>query len=90
MYPRRVARFTREEAMQKIGHKIRSLVEFSGVPLGTRGSVVDIYEVDSGCFDVVIKWDFPVGSELSQDRFAKDTYERLLTEEIYHPDVVAV
>src|ERR1044071_2811006 len=59
MRSRRVARYTREEAEQKVGRKVHSLVEFSGVPFGTHGTVVGVEEVDSGWYDVVIEWEPP-------------------------------
>jgi hypothetical protein len=75
------ARFTEREAREKIGHAVRSLIEFAGVPRGTVGQVVDVYEFGEDAFDVVIEWDSPLRNKL-KDRFAKGPYEEFLTEEI--------
>jgi hypothetical protein len=77
-----VSRFTRHEANQKVGRIVQSRVEFSGVPIGTIGEVIGTYEVHDGFFDVVIRWDLPSGKMTIQDRFAKSTYEKYLTEEV--------
>ncbi|SRR5712692_196091 len=60
--------FTKTEAEAKVGKKIRTLVEFSGVPKGTTGRVLqadpagrvkpafgDAVEV----YDLAIQWDLP-------------------------------
>jgi hypothetical protein len=75
------ARFTKREAREKIGHAVRSLIEFAGVPRGTVGQVVDVHEFGEDAFDVVIEWDSPLRNKL-KDRFAKGPYEEFLTEEI--------
>ncbi len=81
MQPNPVVRFTEREAREKIGQHVRSLVEFAGVPWGTLGEVVDIYEFANGQFDVVIEWDSPFRKNL-RDRFAKGPYERYLEEDV--------
>lgn len=60
--------FTKTEAEAKVGKKIRTLVEFSGVPKGTTGQVLradpagrvkpafgEVVEV----YDLAIQWDLP-------------------------------
>ena len=54
MDPKAVVRFTEAEAKEKIGHEVRSLIEFAGVPRDTLGRVVSVHEFDSGSFDVVV------------------------------------
>jgi len=81
MYAKRVARFTREQADQKVGRRVHSLVEFSGVPFGTHGTVVGVERVDGDCYDVVVEWEPPARTSILKDRFAKETYEELLAEE---------
>jgi hypothetical protein len=58
--------FTKTEAEAKVGKKIRTLVEFSGVPKGTTGRVVRVDSMGktksafgkaSEVYDVVIQWD---------------------------------
>ncbi|HKV34290.1 MAG TPA: hypothetical protein VJP89_08220 [Pyrinomonadaceae bacterium] len=76
-----VRRFTVQEAMQKLHHQVRSRVEFAGIPRGTKGRVVELHELTQGQFDVVIEWDKDFNNKPLRDRFAKNTYERLLAEE---------
>ena len=76
-----VVRFTEAEAKEKIGHEVRSLIEFAGVPRDTLGRVVSVHEFDSGSFDVVVEWNLPHRKN-PKDRFAKGPYEEFLTEEI--------
>jgi hypothetical protein len=61
--------FTRAEAEAKVGKKIRTLVEFSGVPKGTTGQVVRVdlmgktksaFGVASEVYDVVIQWELTI------------------------------
>lgn len=58
--------YARAEAEAKVGKKIRTLVEFAGVPKGTTGQVVRVdlmgktkpaFGVASEVYDVVIQWD---------------------------------
>jgi len=81
MQPQPVLRFTESEASAKVGRTVRSLFEFAGVPLGTLGEVVDIYEFADGQFDVVVEWESSRLHKL-RDRFAKEPYEEYLTEEV--------
>ena len=76
-----VRRFTGDEAREKLKHKVRSRVEFAGIPKGTTGRVVELHELGHGQFDVVIEWDKNFNNKPLRDRFAKNTYESLLTEE---------
>ena len=82
MQAKAVTRFTETEARGKIGQRVRSLTEFAGVPKGTSGTVVDVYEFNSDSFDVVVEWDLPRRENL-QDRFAKGPYNEFLSEESY-------
>lgn len=77
-----VTRFTATEAREKISQRVRSLIEFAGVPKGTSGVVVDVHEFDSDKFDVVVEWDLP-NRERLRDRFAKGPYEEFLWEEAH-------
>lgn len=60
--------FTQSEAATKIGKRVRTLVEFSGVPKGTAGRVVRIdgmgktqpaFSEPQEVYDVVIQWNLP-------------------------------
>lgn len=77
-----VIRFTEEEARQKCGRQVRTLVEFSAVPMGTLGRIVEIYQTEEGSFDVVIEWELPLRESPLRDRFAKEPYEQMLTENV--------
>jgi hypothetical protein len=80
MQATRVVRFTEEEAREKLGRRVRALVEFSGVPMGTVGQVVDVYGTRTGTFDVVVEWNLPLRESPLRDRFAKEPYEHMLSE----------
>ena len=80
MQRKQVVRFTAAQAHERMGNRVRSLIEFAGVPKGTSGVVVDVYEFDTNQFDVVIAWDLP-SRQNPRDRFAKDPYEEFLLEE---------
>jgi len=49
--------YTEREARALVGKTFESLVEFSGVPQGARGKVVDADNAGLGHWDVVIEWD---------------------------------
>jgi hypothetical protein len=50
-----MSNFTKEEAEAKVGKKIRTKVEFSGVPKGSMGMVVRADHMGSGEGDAVIE-----------------------------------
>lgn len=69
--------FTKSEARSKIGKRIKTNREFSGVPVNTCGTVVGMYKY-AGSKDcgLNITWD---GLHLI-DGFSKDEYEAFLEE----------
>ncbi len=77
--------FTRDEALAKRDKKIRSKIEFSGVPKGTTGVVLSPgltdYTKDGKLRSLPIQWDLPErkGKPLV-DWFSKYDYERFLEE----------
>lgn len=87
--------FDRQAAEAKVGKRVRSLVEFSGVPRGTSGRVaaadpagrVKPAGQDSrNIYDVAIEWDLPsrqFGTQAKplRDWFTKGEYEQYLVEE---------
>ncbi len=73
--------FTEAEAEGKIGCIIRSVIEFRGVPEGTRGKVIRADAVKVGKFSVGIEWELPVSGKPLVDWFSKDDYEQYLLEE---------
>ncbi len=51
--------FTREEAEGKVGKRIETLREFSGVPYGTTSTVVEIDQASPTDYSLVIRWELP-------------------------------
>ncbi len=72
-------RFTKQEAENKLGRAVRSLVPLPAVPQGTTGRVVRAEEINDG-YDLVIEWDAGVSNSRFQDWFTKDEYENNLLE----------
>lgn len=70
--------FSFKEATDKVGTWVSTLVEFSGVPVGTRGLVIEASDHENGC-TVAIVWDMPRDRPL-MDWFSKDDYNRFLIE----------
>lgn len=71
--------FTKSEADKKVGTKIRTLREFSGVPQYTTGKVTGTYEVTEGC-GLDITWDIAHTFKPLTDGFSKDEYDQFLQE----------
>lgn len=67
-------------ASGKVGRRVRTLRDFSGVPAGTTGQVIQADPSDGG-YALAIRWDLPArtGKPLV-DWFSKDEYERFLQE----------
>jgi hypothetical protein len=51
--------FTRTEANQKVGQKVRSLSTFGSVPQGTQGTVVKVIRSDADHCNVRVRWKVP-------------------------------
>ncbi len=83
MQAKPVQRFKMEEAQSKVGAVVRTRAAFWNVPYGTRGRVVDIYEVSPGWFDVVVEWELPRKSLPQRDRFAKEPFDEFLAEAVH-------
>lgn len=72
--------FTEEEAERKLGKLVISLIEFSGISVGTVGEVVRKYG-DKKTWGLDIKWLFIHTKRNSiTDGFSKDEYEEFLEE----------
>jgi hypothetical protein len=56
-------------------------VEFSGIPKGTAGRVVEIEEIEPGGFEVVIEWQLPERRPPLCYWLTKKQYRRFLVEE---------
>lgn len=72
-------RFTEEEARAKIGRRVKALVEFPGVPIGTLGIVIEADAVKAG-FDVYVEWQLEDRLRPLRDYVTKDEYETGLQE----------
>lgn len=77
--------FSKEQAEAQLGKRIRSLVEFSGVPVGTTGTVVAFDEIYPEGFDVVIEWDladrlYGAQTKPLRDWFTRGEFEGFLVE----------
>jgi hypothetical protein len=71
--------FTEDEARAKIGTRIRTRVEFSGVRAGMVGTVIRHYASGRGrALDIA--WEIPGRSALLVDGFSKDEYQQFLME----------
>ena len=51
--------FTRSEADQKLGRKVRSLSTLGSVPQGTRGTVVRVVRCHTDQWSVRVQWQMP-------------------------------
>ncbi len=83
--------FTKEEALARVGRRVKSKIEFLGIPKGTTGNVVKadpylswegIQYYENG-YTLAIEWDLdyrlPSGQGL-RDWFTKNEYEAFLEE----------
>jgi hypothetical protein len=61
------------------GTEVKSLVEFSGVPVGTKGMVVGNWAMGKGRWGVTVQWIRAIGGPLS-DGFSKNEYQSFLQE----------
>ncbi len=74
--------FTRQGAVALLGRRIRTDVEFSGVPAGTAGIVVRADPAGSpGSYTVGIQWQLDGREKPLIDWFTKNEYDRFLGEE---------
>lgn len=69
--------FTDSEARQKIGKKVRTNVDFAGIPKGTTGKVTGKYTHSDGDVGLDITWDVP---QNITDGFSKDEYDDFIVE----------
>jgi hypothetical protein len=74
--------FSFDEAQAKVGRRIKTLVEFSGVPKDTTGQVISAFEAGAvkppfgearEVFDVMIQWDLPRPETLAELVIPGDT-----------------
>lgn len=75
--------FGKDAAAALIGQRVRSLVEFRGVPKGTTGKVVRADPNPTGnanAYTVGVEWDLPSSGKPPVDRFSRDEYYTNLEE----------
>src|SRR5205809_8131985 len=71
----------RQEAVAQLGRRIRTQVEFSGVPAGTAGIVVRVDPAGTqGAYTIGIQWQLDGRQQPLVDWFTKSEYERFLKE----------
>jgi len=71
--------FDQATALAKVGRKIRTRVEFSGVLTGTTGHDLRADPSPAG-YTVGIQWDLPGRTKPLVDWFTKDEYDQYLEE----------
>jgi hypothetical protein len=74
-------RFSRKQAQVKLGRRVRSIVQLDGVSAGTYGRVMEIDEIETDGFELIIEWDSRIGEKLQHDWFSKEQYEHCLIDE---------
>jgi hypothetical protein len=62
-----------DERQCSLGERCMVLADFSGIPAGTKGKVVEIYEEG-----IMIEWEIPIGkpSPSMNQRFLRDGFSR--------------
>ncbi len=72
--------FDQATALGKVGRRIRTLVEFSGVPRATTGQVIQADPTGPG-YTLAIQWELPEHrARPLVDWFSRSEYERFLVE----------
>jgi hypothetical protein len=74
-------RFSREEALGRVGRRVRSIVGFDGIEAGARGRVMEIDEIKPDGFELIIEWDSRIEGKFQHDWFTKEQYETSLVED---------
>lgn len=73
--------FGKEAAAALVGQRVRSLVEFRGVPKGTTGRVVRADQTgDPEAYSVGVEWALPSLGKPPVDTFSRDQYYAYLEE----------
>lgn len=74
--------FDERQAKEKVGCEVETLVDFSGVPQGTRGRVVraDMRDTGGYSYSLAIEWVIPGRAQPLMDWFSKTEYEKFLRE----------
>lgn len=72
-------KFANQEAQDKVGCRVRSVVAFSGVEKGANGRVLAAH-LESDGYSLEIEWDRPPGPKPYSSRVSKYEYEHFLIE----------
>ncbi len=59
-------RFSKEEAESWLGRRVRLIVEFSDIPKGTSGKVVETIEIEPNGFEALVEWETAGRAKRSQ------------------------
>jgi hypothetical protein len=72
--------FDQATALAKVGRRIQTQVDFSGVPQGTTGQVIQADRSEGG-YTLAIQWELPDRRQKPLvDWFTRNEYERFLVE----------
>ena len=74
-------RFSREEALGRIGRRVRSTVGIDGIEAGARGRVMEIDEIEPDGFELIIEWESRVEGKFQHNWFTKEQYELSLVDD---------
>ena len=78
---RKFVRFNREEAQQKLGRRVQTVVGVDGVPTGTFGCVMHLDEIEKDNFEVIVEWYVLIDGKRQHDWFSKEQYKRCLVDD---------
>ena len=73
-------RFSRAEAEALLGKQVRTRLAIDGVPAGAVGQVMQVDEMESGAFDLIVEWSVLVHGKRQHNWFSKDDYHQQLAE----------
>jgi hypothetical protein len=73
-------RFNADEAYDQLGRRVRLREEFSGIPAGAIGIVIQADEIHPDFFDLLVEWELPTAGKSAPTWFTQDEFERYLEE----------
>jgi len=77
----KILRFTAEEAREKLGRRVRSIVALDGIAAGTSGSVMQVDEIEHDGFELIVEWDTRIDGKRQHDWFSKEQFNQYLIDE---------
>lgn len=72
--------FTKTEAETWLNRRVRALMDFPSAPKGTTGKVVEMEEVISDRFHLIVEWDLPGHGKMLRDWLCKNEFDQHLIE----------